>query len=342
MRKCVLGNGLEMKVLIIGKKMHYNLEHYMFNAFKRLHVEASFIGYEDVMNFRGLDFLRMVSTRSYAIRSAFTPFWLRGVNEVYLRTIDAYRPDLIVSLKGESVLPSTIGRAKKEFGVKTCLWSPDDPRFFNSLTRHIAPHYDKIYTYSKRALRLYEGIGISSIARLPFGCDPEIHGGKDSRQERRGRVLFAGTFSYKRYIFLRELAKRGIPLDIVGPHWHLYLRKFVVSNGVYGRQLSELFREYAVCLNIHQDIGYGPNMRTFEVTGSGGFLLTDRAEDIGEFFQDGREIETYDGVDDAAEKIQMALAGELDIEAYSRRAYERCHSEHTYDSRIREIIAHLK
>lgn len=319
--------------------MDYNLEQYTYNALKRMSLNVEFAGYADILDLKGLELMRMLATRSFLLRGASTPFWLRKVNEVYQRKIDELRPDLLISLKGESLLPSTIKNARSNFGVKTCLWYPDDPRFFNSLAKHIAPHYDAIFTYSNKAIELYKSIGIDKVSRLPFACDPEIHRAPEFERERNGRAVFVGTFSYKRYRFIRKLLKNGLPVDIVGPYWSRFIGKNVISNGVYGKHMADLFQRYSICINIHQNLDYGPNMRTFEVTGSAGFLLTDNAEDISSFLLPGREIETYNNASDATDKIKSAIKGEVDVDGISRNAYKRCHLEHTYDNRILTLLA---
>lgn len=330
---------MQTKVLVIGRRMHYNLEHYTYNALKRLGVEVRFTGYASILNFKCMEFARMLATRSNVIREIFTPLWLKKVNEAYLKEMTAFRPDLLISLKGESLLPSTIKNARSNFGVKTCLWYPDDPRFFNSLAKHIAPHYDAVYTYSNKAIELYKSIGIDKVSRLPFACDSEIHRATEVERERNGRAVFIGTFSYKRYRFIRKLLKNGLPVDIIGPYWNRFIGKNVISDGVFGKDMADLFQRYSVCINLHQNLDYGPNMRTFEVTGSAGFLLTDNAEDISSFFLPGKEIETYNNASDATNKIKLAIKGEMDVDGISRNAYKRCHSEHTYDNRILTLLA---
>ena len=322
--------------------MDYNLEQYTYNALKRMSLNVEFAGYADILDLKGLELMRMLATRSFLLRGASTPFWLRKVNEVYQRKIDELRPDLLISLKGESLLPSTIKNARSNFGVKTCLWYPDDPRFFNSLAKHIAPHYDAIYTYSNKAIELYKSIGIDKVSRLPFACDPEIHRAPEVERERNGRAVFVGTFSYKRYRFIRKLLKNGLPVDIVGPYWNRFIGKNVISNGVYGKHMADLFQRYSVCINIHQNLDYGPNMRTFEVAGSAGFLLSDDSEDIAKFFAAGKEIVLYRDINDATDKIKMTLKGEIDINTISRNAYRRCQSEHTYDERIRRLLSDMQ
>ena len=329
-------------MLVVGKKMNYNLEKYTYNALKRMNLNVEFAGYADILDFKGLELMRMLATRSSEFRNVSTPFWLRKVNEVYQRKIDEFRPDLLISLKGESLLTSTIKNARSNFGVKTCLWYPDDPRFFNSLAKHIAPHYDAIYTYSNKAIELYKSIGIDRVSRLPFACDPEIHRAPEVERERNGRAVFVGTFSYKRYRFIRKLIKNGLPVDIVGPYWNRFIGKNVISNGVYGKHMADLFQRYSVCINIHQNLDYGPNMRTFEVAGSAGFLLSDDSEDIAKFFAAGKEIVLYRDINDATDKIKMTLKGEIDINTISRNAYRRCQSEHTYDERIRRLLSDMQ
>ena len=328
--------------LVIARRMHNNLEQYTYHALKRLNVDARFAGYADILNFKGLELMRMLATRSRAFRNASTPFWLRKVNEVYQRKIDELRPDLLISLKGESLLPSTIKNARSNFGVKTCLWYADDPRFFNSLAKHIAPHYDAVYTYSNKAIELYKSIGIGNVSRLPFACDPEIHMTSGVERERNRRAVFVGTFSYKRYRFIKKLIKAGLPIDIIGPHWNRLLSENVVSNGVFGKEMVNTLQRYSVCINLHQNLDYGPNMRTFEVAGSAGFLLTDNAEDISSFFIPEKEICIYDSVGDAVDKIKMAVRGETDIDSVSRNAKKRCHADHTYDIRMRKLLAEMQ
>ncbi len=65
--------------------MSYNLEQYTYNALKRMNLNVDFAGYADILNFKGLELMRMLATRSFFLRGASTTFWLRKINEVYLR-----------------------------------------------------------------------------------------------------------------------------------------------------------------------------------------------------------------------------------------------------------------
>ena len=159
---------------------------------------------------------------------------------------------------------------------------------------------------------------------------------------KKKRALFIGTFSPKRYRFLKSLIKFGVPLDIIGSKWGSFLSGHVVRDAVTGFEYTKTIQSYPVVINLHQDINYGPNMRTFEVTGSGGVLLSDRAEDITDFFRDNEEIMIYDSIREAAEKIKLMLNDTELLLNFSKLSQERCYKFYTYDQRVKELLNHIK
>lgn len=78
--------------------------------------------------------------------------------------------------------------------------------------------------------------------------------------------------------------------------------------------------------------------RVFEVPGSNGFLLTDKAEDVDEYYKVGEEIAVFSDTDDLIAKIRHYLANEPERAAMCERAYQRTIREHTYAHRHAEIF----
>ncbi|MEM0133935.1 MAG: glycosyltransferase [Thermoplasmatales archaeon] len=328
---------INRRILIIGRAKNFNLEEYVFRAFLRGGNEVSFIGYSELLGGRGVEVLRFWTTRSRILRSISYPFWLDGLNKAYYEAARKYNPDLVLSIKGETLSPKTIDSIKDGLGIPVALWYPDDPRFFSSLVKYTAPHYDHVFTCSANAIGLYKDLGVQSVHRLPFGCDPYIHNlDSNNLREKRKRTLFIGSFSIARFRFIKNLINKGVPIDVMGPNWNTLL--ISNSKGKFGLDYVRTIQDYSVVLNVHQNPGYGPNMRTFEVTGSGGLLLSDNAEDIGSFFSIGTDILVYQSTQEAEDSIKSVLSGEIDVEKMSKRAYEKCHEYHTYDVRIREIL----
>lgn len=79
--------------------------------------------------------------------------------------------------------------------------------------------------------------------------------------------------------------------------------------------------------------------RTFEVPGSGGFLLTDRVAHLERYFDIGREIAVFSSTDELIEQARHWLAHPHERRAVADAGYRRVRAEHTYDHRFAAIFA---
>lgn len=319
-----------MKIAVIGNMRHFNLEEYSVKALRNLGHEVKFLGFNDISRKKYSEFTRILSTRSAIFRKFSEPFWLNKINEEYLLSLMKFRPDIILSIKGESILPKTLKHISNELESKTALWYPDDPRFFHSLVKYIAPEYDHIFTYSSKGIENYLSIGIENPQRLSFGCDNEIHHRENWDNEPLKKALFVGTFTPKRFRILRRLIKNGIEVDIAGKYWRNFLSSNVISNGAYGNQLVNLIQKYKVVINIHNNLNYGPNMRTFEVTGSGGLLLSDLSEDTDSFFINGKEALFYQDINEMISLIKEINSSDQSLMEIAKNGYLKCHNSYPY------------
>ncbi len=320
-----------MKISVIGNRRHYNLEDYAVRALENLGHEVQFLGYNEINGRRYSELLRMVTTRSAVIRRFSEPYWLDAINEKYMLSLTKFQPEIVLSIKGESVLPRTLTYLSRELGTRSALWSPDDPRFFRSLFRYIAPHYDYVFSYSSHGTELYKDLGIEGVHRMTFGCDSNLHRRENWDNSQKNRALFVGTFTPNRFRIIKSLIRNGIKVDIAGRHWKQFLPANVISEGIYGRRLSKAFHNYKISINMHNDERYGPNMRTFEVTGSGGTLMTDMAEDMDKFFREGKEVFIYQDVGELMKLIKDRISDDEHITEVARNGYRRSHNSYTYD-----------
>ena len=71
----------------------------------------------------------------------------------------------------------------------------------------------------------------------------------------------------------------------------------------------------------------------------GGFLLTEDAPRLTEFYTPGKEIETFNNNDELIDKIKFFLAHPEDRDRIARAGFERTQREHTYDVRMKEVVA---
>jgi spore maturation protein CgeB len=78
--------------------------------------------------------------------------------------------------------------------------------------------------------------------------------------------------------------------------------------------------------------------RTFEVPGSGGFLLTDHVAYLEDYLTPGEEIGVFEDADDLVAQVGWWLEHEEDRARAANAGYKRVREEHTYDHRFAEIF----
>ncbi len=109
---------------------------------------------------------------------------------------------------------------------------------------------------------------------------------------------------------------------------------------LWGLEMFQLLRDARISLNRHIGCsgGFANNMRMFETTGVGPFLLTDWKANTSDLFEPGREVVEYTNAEDCAEKIGYYLEHEKEREQIASAGQRRTLAEHTYAHRMRELV----
>jgi hypothetical protein len=112
----------------------------------------------------------------------------------------------------------------------------------------------------------------------------------------------------------------------------------------WGMDMFRVLAQSRIAVNRHGDVadGYAANMRMFEATGVGALLVTESATNLPDFFEPGREVVVYDGVDDLVEKIRHFLAHDAERRRIAAAGQRRTLTEHTYGHRIKQLAGMLE
>jgi spore maturation protein CgeB len=333
------------KVLLVGSHLGYNLEHYVKMALEKRTHSVTFIGYRSMLGALASP-VRMAITRSKAIRTLAEPVFLNEFNKRLKEEALKVEPDLVLSIKGEAVLPSTIEWFRHDMKVKTALWYPDDPRFFNSLVKCVAPHYDYIFTASEKGAEMYEEIGVKNVYPLPFACEPSVHRkirlSEDDMRKYECDVCFVGSYLPGRARIIRRLSVFNV--KVYGPYWGAFAGSVKANTGVWGPEMAKAFNAAKIVLNIHvkSDLAYKPNMRVFEATGSGAFLLTDKPYGLEKLFRSWEEVMCYNNESELVKLVKYYLDNDEERMNISARGQERAYREHTYQDRVKQILEKIR
>ena len=78
-------------------------------------------------------------------------------------------------------------------------------------------------------------------------------------------------------------------------------------------------------------------MRSFEVTGCGGFLLTERSSEQSDFFEEDKEIACFSDSEELKEKIRFYLPRDKLRREMAKAARRKVAEGHTYLHRAEQI-----
>jgi spore maturation protein CgeB len=112
---------------------------------------------------------------------------------------------------------------------------------------------------------------------------------------------------------------------------------------LWGMEMYKCLKSAKIVLNIHIDLAANEaaNMRLFEVTGVGSFLLTDAKPNLAQFFEPGVEVETFHTTSEMMQKIRFYLDHPIERERISKSGQDHClkmFSRQKYADLFEEII----
>jgi spore maturation protein CgeB len=332
---------IERKFVLVGSYQGYNLESYVKLALERLGHSVNYFTYYGLLG-RLASPVRMSTTRSAILRELARPLFLNKINKKLKEALVKSQPRYMLTVKGEIILPSTLDYVRKELGIKTILWFPDDPHFFNGFTKHVAPHYDYVFTSSKKAISRYEQIGVKNVTFLPFACEPSMHKTVTLSPEEKtlygSDVSLVGTYYPRRQRILNKL--HNFNINVYGPYWKFLSRKKNIHKSIWGPNMVKVFNASKIVLDIYDPevLKYQPSARTFEATGSGAFLLTEHPPNMEELFEIGKEIVCYKDEVELLDLLAYYLDADEERKEISVKGQERAYRDHTIDERMRFLI----
>ncbi|GFO53235.1 hypothetical protein GMSM_02420 [Geomonas sp. Red276] len=214
-------------------------------------------------------------------------------------------------------------------------------------------NYDLIVSSSTVCLDAARAMGVPAVERFSPGF-PTFLSLAVQDAPKRYNVIFTGGWSPehgKRNALLREIARAGQDgafepaFFLAGDPRQMPPEVARINRGaLWGLDMYRALRQGEIVFNAHIDMAgaESSNMRMFETTGVGSFLLTEYNDNIKNYFEPGVELETYHNSGDLMEKIDHYLKHPLEREVIASRGRKRCSLEHSMENRILELDQILK
>lgn len=104
-------------------------------------------------------------------------------------------------------------------------------------------------------------------------------------------------------------------------------------------EMPKVFHASRINLNITmRPIETGLSLRIWDILGCGGFLLTNYQAEIPEYFEAGKDLETYESMEELAEKVHYYLTHEEERLEIAINGYETAAKYHSYEERLAQMI----
>lgn len=235
----------------------------------------------------------------------------------------------------DDVQQSTLDTIREE-GSTVVGWFFDDEWRFDSYSKYWSPYLDYCVTNSIEAVPKYRALNARVIQTIP---NTGIAVTRDwSNIEEKYDVSFVGSMSFTdRKHHINKLREREIPIHLFGE-----------GSGGYVpfEQMIDIFMTSKINLNFSKA---GPRHwvkqmkgRVFQVCMAGGFLLTEYAPGIENYFEIDREIVCFNDTDEMIDKVIYYLEHDEERRAVARAGWEKATSEYTSSRMVAKVFREIE
>jgi spore maturation protein CgeB len=291
-------------------------------------------------------------------------FVLRDLSRSSIKeAVDHFRPDLMITTgwayrrhKREHV-DELVKRAVKH-KVKHVYWATEDPRWTVECSIKCIEIYkpDAVMTIHPDSLNKYRELGLPA-EHLDFGCNPYFNKSEPPSSKYDYDVALVGNGgkawqSYRKdsvQILLKPLVEKGYDVAIWGSRWNHFneelmgfkIPKHMIKGELPYEETNKVYNSAKIILGLQNDRGMLTS-RTFEVLGSGGFVLTVPTQSVNKLFVNNVHLACSDSPEDTVRLVDHFLNNEAEREAIAQNGQQEVYSKHTYKERACEILKFMQ
>ena len=256
-----------------------------------------------------------------------------ALNRALIDVVENENPDVIFSVQlGYEVWLETWNYIRGHFNCKTVNWCTDDSWKYKEHSKFIAPHFDLMVTTYQEFLPLYKKVGTHAILS-GWGCPIQWLTEPKKAKECQYEITFVGAAHGDRKEKIKKLKEYGINVQCFGYGWE--------NGAIEASEIPKIFNDSIISLNFANSNGENQiKARIFEVTGSGGFLLTENAKNLDKVFNH-KEIIVFGNMQSCASEIKYYLNHFDKRDEIAVNSFHKTSDNYTYTYRIKTILNEL-
>lgn len=264
------------------------------------------------------------------------------LNRNLLLRVQDYKPDVIFFvLLGYEVWIETLQLIRDGSNSILINWSTDDSWKYEQFSKYIAPSFHLYVTTYPEAMLKANQDKHTNFFESQWAANSQQLRPPVASCQCKYQVSFIGSCYGNRPKWVAELAALGITVNCFGHGW---------PNGtIASTDIPEIMNNSQVSLNFgDSDLQWRGltlsrsrqvKARVFEVPGAGGFLMTENANGLEDFFVNNEEIVTFKSVADLAEAIAFYLQHPAQRDRIADAGFQRTAEQHTYEVRFSSMLS---
>jgi spore maturation protein CgeB len=342
---------LRPKIAVLGPLQGGTLPtaQYCFNALQRMGHKVRGV---DVSGFNDAYMLFEKFIVGEPGRASMRNQYIELVSSTLLESFNEKPVDILICM-AQAPISARVLTELRSRGVITVLWFVEDYLRFG-YWREMAKYYDFVFTIQKgECIEKIRAAGAGEVHYVPTACDPFFHQplrlSAEDKEKWGSPISFVGAGYHNRQQMFAAISQ--YPLKIWGSEWPLGkpFDRLVQeeSRRIAPEEYIKIFNATEVNLNLHSSSerdGVDPtgdfvNPRTFELAAAGAFQLCDTRALLPELFEVGKEIITFDSLEDMKAKIEYYLEHPEERQAVCERARARIFKDHTYERRLEQMLS---
>lgn len=287
-------------------------------------------------------------------------FVLRHLSKASMEeAVDHFKPDLMITAgwayrqhKREHIDKLVKKVAKHK--TKHMYWATEDPRWTEECSLKCIEIYkpDAVMTIHPDSVKKYRELGLPA-GHLDFGCNPEFNKYEppSSKYDYDVALVGIGGKAWRSYrkdsvqILLRPLVERGYNLAIWGKRWDRFneklmgfkLPKHMLKGELPYEETNKVYNSAKIIIGL-QNYQTMLTSRTFEVMGSGGFLLTVPTQAVNNLFVNNVHLACSSSPEETVELVNHFLKDTAARQEIARNGQLEVYLKHTYKERARQIL----
>lgn len=279
--------------------------------------------------------------------------------------LDQYKPQLILMLGWSSEHSDTrvaiIREHLIDYKAPLIYWATEDPTYYEyfslPLVKKLQP--DFIFSVSQSCVVKYKLEGFAAH-RLDFAYSSLLNNHSHQNQPYEISLVanaYPNVFRwqpdhqrlYSLNILLAPLITTHKQVDIWGNDWDKiepYLNLTIPPNWIHGHlpylKLASVFKHSHINLGVQNYTEGVTTMRTYEILGSAGFLITSPHSTLSDVFEINKELIISHSPEETLELTKYYLEHDTERNHIRQCAYEAIKDRHTYKHRAMEAITILE